>query len=251
MSVPIQRRKLSHEVIDRLLAQFHAGEFLPGNPLPSERHLMKQYGVGRPAVREALLALSRMGLVSIQHGKRAVALAPAVDSIVAQLADLAQLLLVSSPEMLDQLNEARLHFETVVVRLASRKPSKADIEKLRLAAGAGRTAADSAARFRANAEFHGQLAVMSGNVLFYEMSQVIFALLKRCNIGGPKAERERRAEHAVHLRILERIAARDPDGAAAADGAAPWARYQPLPSRRRSAPSRAARNLCPIVGFPG
>jgi DNA-binding FadR family transcriptional regulator len=215
MTIPIQRRKLSQEVVDRLLARFRAGEFFPGSPLPSERQLMKQYGVGRPAVREALLSLSRMGLVAIQHGKRSIALVPSVANIVGQLADLAHFLVAASPKILDQLKEARRHFEEIVVRLASRRASKGDIEKLRLVVEAYQTA-DSAACFRAGVEFHRQIAAMTGNVLFQELSQVIFALLKRYHIAQFRSETERRALHEGHLRILERIAARDADGAAAA-----------------------------------
>lgn len=215
VTISIQRRKLSQEVIDRLLTRFRAGVFLPGSPLPSERQLMKQYGVGRPAVREALLSLSRMGLVSIQHGKRPVALQPTLANIAAQLANLADLLVAASPKMLDQLMEARQHFEILVVRLASRRPARSDIEKLRLAAEAYRTT-DPATRFSTDAEFHLLIAAMTGNVLFQEVSQVIFALLKRYYIARFASEREMRAVHENHLYIVERIAARDADGAAEA-----------------------------------
>ena len=176
---------------------------------------MKQHGVGRPAVREALLSLSRMGLVLIQHGKRPVALQPTLASIATQLADLADLLVAASPKMLDQLMEARQHFEILVVRLASRRPSRSDIDKLRLAAEAYR-ATDPATRFRTDAEFHRLIAAMVGNVFFQEMSQVIFALLQRYYIARFRSERETRAVHEDHLHILECIAARDADGAAEA-----------------------------------
>ena len=39
---------------NRLLERIRAGEFQPGDQLPSERDLMQAYQVGRPAVREAL-----------------------------------------------------------------------------------------------------------------------------------------------------------------------------------------------------
>ena len=41
------------------------GEVEPGDQLPSERDLMREFGVGRPAVREALFHLRKMGLVEI------------------------------------------------------------------------------------------------------------------------------------------------------------------------------------------
>jgi DNA-binding FadR family transcriptional regulator len=215
MTARIQRRKLSHEMVDRLLARFRSGEFPPGAPLPSERQLMKQYGVGRPAVREALLSLSRMGLVAIQHGKRPVALALTVANIVGQLADLAHILVAASPKMLDQLKEARRHFEIAAVRLASQRASKAGIESLRLAVEMC-SAAEPAARFEADARFHRRIAAMTGNVLFEEMSQAISALLKRYYIGWFRTEAQRCAADKGHLRILERIAAHDADGAAEA-----------------------------------
>lgn len=54
---PIKRRKLSHEVRDRLLDMIQTGELKEGDKMPSEHDLMERYGVGRPAVREALQAL--------------------------------------------------------------------------------------------------------------------------------------------------------------------------------------------------
>ena len=58
-SEPIRRRKLSHEVLDRLLTRITRGELAAGDHLPSERDLMTLYGVGRPAVREALMSLDK------------------------------------------------------------------------------------------------------------------------------------------------------------------------------------------------
>ena len=45
---PIRRRKLSHEILERLLARVTSGELAAGEHLPSERDLMAQYQVGRP-----------------------------------------------------------------------------------------------------------------------------------------------------------------------------------------------------------
>lgn len=215
MTVRIQRRKLSHELLDRLLARFRVGEFLPGGPLPSERQLMKEYGLGRPAVREALHSLSGMGLVSIQQGKRPIALRPGTGSIVAQLAELGHLLVAASPKMLEHLKEVRQQLEIAVARLAAQRASRADIRNLRLAAEAYWTA-EPAGRFQADAEFHRRIAATTGNVLFEEMSQVLFALLRRYYVGRFRTEAQRRAVHEDHLRILKRIAVRDADGAAEA-----------------------------------
>lgn len=57
---PIPRRKLAHEVRDRLTELISADGMVPGDALPSERELMRHFGVGRPAVREALQSLVRV-----------------------------------------------------------------------------------------------------------------------------------------------------------------------------------------------
>jgi DNA-binding FadR family transcriptional regulator len=71
VSEVIQRRKLFHEVADRLQSAILSGALQVGEALPSERELMERYGVGRPAIREALLSLERAGLIVISGGERA------------------------------------------------------------------------------------------------------------------------------------------------------------------------------------
>lgn len=58
---PIARRKLGEQVLEQLLLMIESGAVKPGDALPSERDLMATYGVGRPAVREALQALQSRG----------------------------------------------------------------------------------------------------------------------------------------------------------------------------------------------
>ena len=66
----IVRRKLSDLVLERMQALILGGEIGPGEALPSEHALMQRFGVGRPAVREALQTLQTMGLITISHGER-------------------------------------------------------------------------------------------------------------------------------------------------------------------------------------
>ncbi|MBL8671940.1 MAG: GntR family transcriptional regulator, partial [Alphaproteobacteria bacterium] len=68
---PVQRRKVSEEVASRLEALIRDGTLAAGDSLPAERTLMQTFGVGRPAVREALFSLKRMGLVELRNGERA------------------------------------------------------------------------------------------------------------------------------------------------------------------------------------
>ena len=57
----------------RIAADLHraiaSGEFTPGDPLPSEATLTREYGVSRGTARQALTFLASLGLVQAVHGK--------------------------------------------------------------------------------------------------------------------------------------------------------------------------------------
>ena len=68
MLVPIKRRKLFREIANEIAKSIRHGTYTIGDELPSEREMMRDFAVGRPAVREALLILEAQGLVAIRHG---------------------------------------------------------------------------------------------------------------------------------------------------------------------------------------
>lgn len=53
-----------------------AGDYQPGDALPSQRDLAEQLGISRASLREALSSLSALGLVSVQPGKGVFVQAP-------------------------------------------------------------------------------------------------------------------------------------------------------------------------------
>ena len=115
----IVRRKLSDQVFERLHAMI-GGELKPGDVLPSERDLMERFGVGRPAIREALQSLQNKGLITIAHGERSRVNVLSTDLAVEQMNEVARLLLSTEPSNLEYLKQARRLFETGVVGIAAR-----------------------------------------------------------------------------------------------------------------------------------
>src|SRR5689334_19437303 len=134
----IVRRKLSDEVFDRLLQAIEGGEYAPGAQLPSERELMTAYGVGRPAVREALQALNNLGLVAISHGERARVVQPTAADVILQIDRAARHLLTTSPQSLEHLKDAREFFEVGMAAEAARKARPEDVLRLEAASDAQR-----------------------------------------------------------------------------------------------------------------
>lgn len=209
----IKRRKLYHEVVDRLLAQISAGDFPPGSQLPSERALMKIFGTGRPSVREALHSLQRMGVISIRHGERTRVEALTAGRVISQIGDIAHFLICSMPQMLDHLKRARLAFEIAMVREAATLATDADIEKLRQALEAHKPAGANDFH-RKDIAFHVEIIAIARNPIYEGLSQVMFDLLERFYLNRKLAVAARRTTLVEHRRIFEQIAARDAAGAA-------------------------------------
>ena len=111
----IQRPRVHTEVLSCLLDDIQSGVYQVGQKLPSERELMDEFGVGRPAVREALSGLARMGLIEVSPGMRArvcrLTLKPLLREMRATLE-----IYSSSADGWRQLHDLRLFFETAVVR---------------------------------------------------------------------------------------------------------------------------------------
>ena len=212
---PIARRKLYREVLDRLLARIRAGEFPAGAWLPSERELMQTYGVGRPAVREALQSLERMGLVAIVHGEGAQVLPLTAESIIGQISDTALHLLEGSQDLLDSLQDARLMFESALVRHAAEHATHADIETLRVALETHRASVNDPQHFfETDMALHRAIAAVSRNPILVAAFQAMLRWLENFHQESVRVPGVERATLAEHVRIFERIAARDSEGAA-------------------------------------
>lgn len=172
----IVRRKLSDEVFDRLRRMILDGELAPGDPVPSERDLMDRFGVGRPAVREALQTMGTMGLITISHGERSRVNEVSPTLVFQQLNTVAQFLLSADPATLDNLKEARKLFEIGIVRIAAANRTPQDIAALRRLNDAQRRQLGNAIDFiRCDIAFHQHIATMSGNPI---ISAVSDAMLK-------------------------------------------------------------------------
>ena len=178
---PIARRKLSDEVFDRLKAMITSGEVRPGDSMPSERELMERFGVGRPAIREAMQALSNFGLLTISHGERARVLALTARAVTQQVDIAARMMLDTSPDSLDHLKDARLFFERGMARQAAAKAKRADIANLNRLVATQRAllGGDPALFIQADMEFHTAIAAISGNPIFAAVSESMLSWLKR------------------------------------------------------------------------
>ncbi len=211
---PIQRRKLYQEVMDRLMAMIRDEEVVAGDQLPSERELMERYGVGRPAVREALQNMAQLGLVTIAHGERARVAQPSFAHLFQSIALTTSGILRSSPESLRDLKEARLLFEVQMVRLAAERATAEDVARLRARMAEHRASlADLSRFFHHDMLFHREIAVITGNTIFPGLSEAMMGWLAEFHTRLVRLPGTEGLTLAEHGQIVEAIAAGDADAA--------------------------------------
>lgn len=213
---PIRTRRLHEEVAARLEASITAGALGPGDSLPSERELMARYGVGRPAVREALLSLQQRGLIERRNGERARVASPSAADIVAQMT-LPVRRMLAQADNVRHFQEARLLFETAIVREAALRATQAQIDELQAALAANREQiGDPVAFARTDVAFHLCIAKIPNNPIFTALHDALVGWLteqRRVTLTSPGAFE---AAYAAHARICQAVAAHDPDEAASA-----------------------------------
>jgi DNA-binding FadR family transcriptional regulator len=211
MSLPnerIVRTKLSDEVFSRLKALIENGELKAGDDMPSERELMERFGVGRPAIREAMQALAGKGLVEISHGERAKVLQVTAESIFRQVDLPAKLMLSGSSDSLEYLKSARIFFERGMVREAAARATAQDIIELReLVEKQSRNIGDSELFIDADMAFHQKIAQISGNPIFAAVSGAMLGWLKSYHtemLIWTGRENFTLAEHEEIIRMVEK-----------------------------------------------
>jgi GntR family transcriptional regulator, sialic acid-inducible nan operon repressor len=213
---PIVRRKLYQEIVDRIEAMIHDGQYAIGDTLPSERELMESFGVGRTSVREALFALQRMGLVNISSGERARITAPTPKALVSELQGAARYLL-AQPEGVRQFQQARAMFELALVRYAAAHAKHEDIEAMRAALEANKLAIGNDTRFQqTDVAFHYVLAEVPRNPIFTALHAAMASWLLEQRETSIRAKGADRAAYRAHARIFAAVVAHDVDGAEAA-----------------------------------
>lgn len=159
--IQIERRRVTDQIIEQLVSMIASGKLNRGDKLPPEHLLMKQFGVGRSSLREAIGALSLIGVVTVHPGRGThVAVSP--DGFLAK--PFSWGIHMMGHDKVHELIEARLVVEQAIVELAAERATEEDIaeiklhqEQLKATKKYGREA------IKADLAFHNALAKASHN----------------------------------------------------------------------------------------
>nr|WP_307784744.1 FadR/GntR family transcriptional regulator [Neobacillus cucumis] len=118
---PVSSKKLYMQIYNQILSEIQSGSFKIGDKLPAERELCEMFGVSRAPIRQALSALELNGIIYSRQGEGVYVKSN-------QLATDQSFFKSISPE---DIVEARMNIEPLIVQFAVQRATDEDIEELR------------------------------------------------------------------------------------------------------------------------
>ena len=178
---PLKKSRLYEEVADRIKQSIYSGELEPGDRLPPERELCKMFNVGRPTIREALRTLCVMGLVEIHRGtKGAVVTHANVGQYMEAMLEQLSWLIKADRKTLEELWEVRKYIEFGIANAVAGNASDDDLKKLdALIVQMEACGDDIDTYFPIGIEFHKELALMSGNQVFFFIWELCHGIIEQ------------------------------------------------------------------------
>jgi DNA-binding FadR family transcriptional regulator len=214
--MPVRRvRKAYEQVNDQLRELIVSGELTPGERLPNETVLAREFGVSRATVREALRILTAQNLIRTTKGAGggSYVTLPTVDHISEFIRGNLNLLSESQDVTLDEFLELRDLIEIPAARLAALRAGEEHLVRLREAIPEQPLKMTTQEQFVYNKGFHTVVVEACGNTLLYIAAQPVFTVLQTHLARSTLGRSFHRAINEHHKRIHGAISAGDADAA--------------------------------------
>jgi DNA-binding FadR family transcriptional regulator len=212
-SSPLARagRRASEALYDRLASGILRGDLAVGNPLPSERKLMRQFGVSRSVVRETIIALASRGLLKTRSGYRPVVSKPDYGSALESMDQLIAHLIAEEGGV-KNLFDSRVFFEAALARWAALNARKEDIEDLKQKLLCNRESIGVRTVFEAtDVAFHDVLYAIPHNPVYPAIHRAYVDWLRKPWSCIESTEEIDLMMYGGHEAISKAIIARDPE----------------------------------------
>jgi GntR family transcriptional regulator, transcriptional repressor for pyruvate dehydrogenase complex len=174
----VKADKISESIIQQIREAIFAGLLQPGDKLPSERELVKTFGVSKATMREALRSLEVLGFLEIRQGVSGGAFVTAIDMTKAR--ELFINILHFKNLTLKHLTDVRLVLEAHTAAVAAKTIKPADLKRLKTLVEQARKdlAQNDLSRSRFNElEFHRIIGSACGNPLLCFFVDLVHNLL--------------------------------------------------------------------------
>jgi len=194
----IVRQTLADQIAEQLRSEILAGQFCPGDPLPSQRHLASEFGTSTNVVREALRTLQADGLIEVHHGAGMF------------VNDLPQRFDTESLDP-DTLLEARCMLEVGAVERVIERINEAGFAQFDdILTRAGDKIAGGASVLEEELDFHRTVLELSGNAAIVHLGRIIEEFFQQALAGRSPEEAGIYPDFVTeHTLIVESIRAGD------------------------------------------
>lgn len=173
---PVERTSISDEIVEQILALIASGDLKPGQRLPSERELCKNFNAGRSSLREALRCLSIVGVLTARVGE-GTSVAPSGGKFLGKIVEWR---IITEKHDIEDMMQVRIALEGVTAASAAMLGSEEDIAKLQTMISRMEAALNNEKAFAAlDLEFHILLATISKNFLIYDLVAMIRGQLEK------------------------------------------------------------------------
>lgn len=206
---PVKRISISDEIAEQVKELIVSGALKPGDRLPTELELAEKFGASRSSVREALKALSYIGLITRTKEGTFISKEPS-NFIGDPLINSFVLKKIS----LESLLEARKIIEVPLAGMAAERHNNEDILEMEKCIEEMKQDIENPSRFsQEGLDFHLAVASASQNLILYEFLYAIRNLQMMSNMEVVKSPEILRKTIKYHIKILEAIKTEDAEQA--------------------------------------
>jgi DNA-binding FadR family transcriptional regulator len=212
---PVNRTRVSDQIANQLMMLIQQGSIQPGQRIPGEHELSKQFAASRSSIREALGKLEFVGLIEIRNGSGAY-VTPwplSQDQLTENLA-----WLMERRDLVLQILQVREVLQGLGARLCAEQIGADQLQQLSAtleAMEAAKESGDLEAVTEADTRFHHLIGEFAGNVVVIELIARIEEAYRSSSRALMDLRGRAMASVVQHAAIIEAIRARDPDGAEA------------------------------------
>jgi GntR family transcriptional repressor for pyruvate dehydrogenase complex len=209
----IERRSISEQVANRIMAMIKSGNLKSGDRLPTEAQMGIAFGISRPPLREALKALTLMGVLESRQGGRYTVTDLSPSRLVAPF----NVMLSVSDYDVNEHFEARTVVDLELIRLCTERATPDARQRIMQHAVDGKAFYHDPVAFRLlDIEFHQSLNDAADNRLLSALAQGLYDIgldVRRVASAMPG-----NIEKSVgqHIEVADAVMANDPPGAVAA-----------------------------------
>lgn len=202
---------LSNQVRERLEQMIVESRLQPGDRLPAERELARQFGVSRTVVREAVRSLTAQGLLEVRSGSGTIVRSPSAASVSQSMA---HFLRAGHPELdFRKVLEVRSILEVEIAGLAAERRTEADIERMERLLEETLTVTTREQYVKVDIAFHSALAEATRNEMFSLLLDSVVEIMRKLREMAFDIPPAPNRAYKYHREILEQVKQGSSEGA--------------------------------------